>query len=83
MFSHFEAVASIWFNCNYREPMIQTIQEVTTMEADTPAAPGPVRVDEEKLRGHADEVAEALWDTGVNSGTASRLNHKIYRHIEA
>jgi len=53
------------------------------MEADTPAAPGPVRVDEEKLRGHADEVAEALWDTGVNSGTASRLNHKIYRHIEA
>ena len=28
-------------------------------------------------------ITEALWGTRVSSGTVSRLNQKIYRHIEA
>jgi transposase-like protein len=30
-----------------------------------------------------EDITEALWDTRVSSGTVSRLNQKIYRHIEA
>jgi transposase-like protein len=30
-----------------------------------------------------EDITEALWGTGVSSGTVSRLNQKIYRHIEA
>jgi putative transposase len=30
-----------------------------------------------------EDIAEALWGTRVSSGTVSRLNQKIYRHIEA
>ena len=30
-----------------------------------------------------EDITEALWGTRVNSGTVSRLNQKIYRHIEA
>ena len=30
-----------------------------------------------------EEITEALWGTRVSSGTVSRLNPKIYRHIEA
>jgi len=30
-----------------------------------------------------EEITEALWGTRVSSGTVSRLNQKIYRHIEA
>lgn len=30
-----------------------------------------------------DDIAEAPWGTRVSSGTVSRLNQKIYRHIEA
>jgi transposase-like protein len=30
-----------------------------------------------------EDITEALWGTRVSSGTVSRLNQKIYRHIEA
>ena len=30
-----------------------------------------------------EDIPEALWGTRVSSGTVSRLNQKIYRHIEA
>ena len=30
-----------------------------------------------------EDITEALWGTRVSSGTVSRLNRKIYRHIEA
>jgi putative transposase len=30
-----------------------------------------------------EDITEALWGTRVSSGTISRLNQKIYRHIEA
>jgi putative transposase len=30
-----------------------------------------------------EDITEALWGTRVSSGTVSRLNPKIYRHIEA
>jgi putative transposase len=30
-----------------------------------------------------EDITEALWGTRVSSGTVSRLNAKIYRHIEA
>ena len=30
-----------------------------------------------------EDITEALWGTRVSSGTVSRLNTKIYRHIEA
>jgi len=30
-----------------------------------------------------EDISEALWGTRVSSGTVSRLNQKIYRHIEA
>ena len=30
-----------------------------------------------------EEITEALWGTRVSCGTVSRLNQKIYRHIEA
>jgi putative transposase len=30
-----------------------------------------------------EDITEALWGTQVSSGTVSRLNQKIYRHIEA
>jgi putative transposase len=30
-----------------------------------------------------ENIGEALWGTRVSSGTVSRLNQKIYRHIEA
>ena len=30
-----------------------------------------------------EDVTKALWDTRVSSGTVSRLNQKIYRHLEA
>jgi putative transposase len=30
-----------------------------------------------------EDVTEALWGTRVSSGTVSRLNQKIHRHIEA
>lgn len=29
------------------------------------------------------DITEALWGTRVSSGTVSRLNQKVYRHIEA
>jgi transposase-like protein len=29
------------------------------------------------------DITEAPWGTRVSSGTVSRLNQKIYRHIEA
>lgn len=30
-----------------------------------------------------EDITEALWGTRVSSGTVSRLNQRIYRHIEA
>jgi len=30
-----------------------------------------------------EDITEALWGTRVSSGTVSKLNQKIYRHIEA
>ena len=30
-----------------------------------------------------EQITEALWGTRVSSGTVSRLNQKIFRHIEA
>jgi len=30
-----------------------------------------------------EDITEALWSTRVSSGTVSRLNQKIDRHIEA
>jgi transposase-like protein len=30
-----------------------------------------------------EDITEALWGTRVSSATVSRLNQKIYRHIEA
>lgn len=30
-----------------------------------------------------EDITQALWGTRVSSGTVSRLNQKIYRHIEA
>lgn len=30
-----------------------------------------------------EDITEALWGTRVCSGTVSRLNEKIYRHIES
>ena len=30
-----------------------------------------------------EDITEALWGTRVSSGTVSRLNQKIYRHLEA
>lgn len=30
-----------------------------------------------------EDITEALWGTRMSSGTVSRLNQKIYRHIEA
>ena len=30
-----------------------------------------------------EDITEALWGNRVSSGTVSRLNQKIYRHIEA
>jgi putative transposase len=30
-----------------------------------------------------EDITEALWGTRVSSGTVSRLNQKIYAHIEA
>src|SRR4029450_11527799 len=30
-----------------------------------------------------EDMTEALWGTRVSSGTVSRLNQKIYRHIDA
>jgi putative transposase len=30
-----------------------------------------------------EDITEALWGTRVSSGTVSRLNQKVYRHIEA
>jgi putative transposase len=30
-----------------------------------------------------EDITEAMWGTRVSSGTVSRLNQKIYRHIEA
>jgi putative transposase len=30
-----------------------------------------------------EDITEALWGTRVSSGTVSRLNQKIYRHIES
>jgi putative transposase len=29
-----------------------------------------------------EDITEALWGTRVSSGTVSRLNQKIYAHIE-
>jgi transposase-like protein len=33
--------------------------------------------------GRVEDITEAQWGTRVSSGTVSRLNQKIYRHIEA
>ena len=30
-----------------------------------------------------EDITEALWGTRVSSGTVSKLNQKVYKHIEA